>query len=61
MGDPRSPLVTTDRSAQRKRSTIFSPSEEREVVETVYPFLWCLLGGAVYKRKLVLRQGDLQR
>src|SRR6202022_801978 len=36
-------------------------SEEREVVETVYPFLWCLLGGAVYKRKLVLRQGDLQR
>ena len=36
-------------------------SEEREVVETVYPFLWCLLGGAVYKRKLVLCQGDLQR
>ena len=36
-------------------------SEEREVVETVYPFLWCLLGGAIYKRKLVLRQGDLQR
>jgi hypothetical protein len=62
MGDPRSPLVTTDRSAQRKGSTIFlANSEEREVVETVYPFLWCLLGGAVYKRKLVLRQGDLQR